>query len=127
MSKKQVDKITLQTLIAKKLNIIDNKKTSTKELYVKSLDGTITIQKPDKSLCLEATEIEDGDTYLVYNVVVEPNLKDAELQKAFECVTPMEIVDKLFDPGEVTAIAKEALIMAGYGDSVKVVDEVKKQ
>ena len=38
---------------------------------------------------------------------------------------PMEIVDKIFEPGEIPQIAMEALRLAGYVDGVKVVDDIK--
>lgn len=122
-----MDKVTIKDLLAKKEAIIDKKKKpATAQLFVKSLGGTITIQKPSKALCFDALEMDqNGDSYLVYNCVVEPNLKDGELQKEFGCVSPMDIVELLFEPGEISAIAKECVELAGYGDSVKVVDDLK--
>ena len=38
---------------------------------------------------------------------------------------PMEIVDKIFEPGEIPQIAIECLKLAGYIDGVKVVDDIK--
>lgn len=125
--KEKPKKITLSKLIAE----ADQKKAKdneTKELYVKSLDGTITIRKPDRSLCLDALDMgaQEGDPYVVLECVIEPNLKDAELAKAYECVTPLEVVDVVFEPGEVSLIAQEAVKMAGYGsNSVKAVDDLK--
>ncbi|QNB48210.1 hypothetical protein BR63_19205 [Thermanaerosceptrum fracticalcis] len=118
-------KLTIKDLIAKKEAIKDQSKIL--QLYVKSLDGLITIQKPSRQLCLDAIEMgnAEGDAYLVYNSVVEPNLKDKELQDAFGCVSPLDIVEAIFEPGEIVSIAKECLVFAGYGDNVKLVDEIK--
>lgn len=127
MSKENIKKVTLQDLIAK----AEQKKQCKKELrqlYVKSLDGIITIIKPDRKLILEAMDMEDeseGDKYLVYNCVVEPNLKDKELQQAYNVVSPMDVVDEIFEPGEVASISKELIKLAGYVDSVKLVDDIK--
>jgi hypothetical protein len=113
----------------KKLNIKDlianaerlkKRKEETKELRVKSLDGNIVIGKPDRQLILEAMDMkdEDGDLYLVYECVLEPNLKDKELQEAYG-VNGYEIVDAIFEVGEISSISKEITKFAGYGDSVE--------
>jgi len=119
-------KITLTELMARKEQMLEGKKTKkTQELYVNSLDGTITVETPDKVLVSEAVGMDNGDEHLVYQCVKEPNLKDANLQKEFGCVEPMEIVNKIFDPGEVPQIAQQIMKLAGYSDSVKVVEDLK--
>lgn len=122
-----MNKVTLKDLIARAEQSKADKK-ELRQLYVASLDGTITIIKPDRAMVLEAMDMgneEDGDRYLVYNCVVEPNLKDKDLQNAYKTVSPLDIVDKIFDPGEVASISKEIVRLAGYIDSVKVVDDIK--
>lgn len=119
-------KITIKDLLQKKEAINSKRAHETKGLYIKSLDGIITIQKPDRTLCLDALGMDqEGDAYMVYNCVIEPNLKDPELQQEYGCVIPMEIVEQLFEPGEIAGIAKECVALAGYGDSVTVVDDLK--
>ncbi len=126
-------KITLKALLDKKEQLLNaNKTRRTAELYVKSLDGTITVVAPDRAIITDSAEMGGndgimGDIYVVYQCVTEPALKSKELQDAFECVEPMEIVEKIFLPGEISAIAKELLELAGYDqDGVKkVTDDVK--
>lgn len=119
-------KLTLKELIARKEQIIESKKQKkTKELYIKSLDSTITIECPTAALSKDAQEMDNGDIYMVYSCVVEPCLRSKELQEAFECVEPMDIVEKIFDIGEIPQIAVECLKLAGYMDSVKPIDEIK--
>jgi len=119
-------KITLSELMARKEQMLEGKKTKkTQELYVASLDGTITIETPDKALVADAVDMENGDIYIAYQCVKEPNLKDASLQKEFGCVEPMEIVEMIFDTGEIPQIAQQIMKLAGYGDSVKAVEEIK--
>ena len=94
-------KITLQELIRRKEQMLEsNNKLKTKELYVASLDGTITIECPTSAMAKEAQEMDNGDSYMVYQCVKEPCLKSKELRDAFCCIEPMEIVDKIFEPGE---------------------------
>jgi len=119
-------KLTLKDLIARKEQMLESKKQKkTKDLYIKSLDSTITIESPTASLSKDAQEMENGDIYMVYQCVIEPCLKAKELQEAFECVEPMDIVEKIFDIGEIPQIAVECLKLAGYMDSVKALDEIK--
>ena len=119
-------KITLQELIRRKEQMLESKKQpKTATLFIKSLGGTITIESPTAALARDAQETENGDAYMVYSCVVEPCLKSKELQEAFGCVEPMEIVDKIFAPGEIPQIAVECLKLAGYIDGVKAVNDVK--
>ncbi len=121
-----MEKVTLTKLIAE-ANRIKSKARDTKEMYIKSLDGTITIQEPERSLCLDALDMgQTGDDYLVMECVTDPNLKDSGLIQAFGCSTPLEVVSTIFKPGEIAQIAKEAVELAGYGESsVRAVEDLK--
>ena len=56
----------------------------------------------------------------------KPPLKNKQLQQAYACQDPLDILDKIFEPGEVVNISKAALSFAGYvDDSVKAVEELK--
>jgi len=119
-------KITLDELLRRKEQMLESKKQKkTKTLYVKSLDGTITIESPTAAMAREAQDMENGDEYMVYSCVVEPDLKSKELRDSFGCVEPMEIVEKIFDVGEIPQIAVECLKLAGYVDGVKAVEDIK--
>ena len=119
-------KITLQELIRRKEQMLESKKQpKTATLYIKSLDGTITIESPTAALARDAQEMDNGDAYMVYSCVTEPCLKSKELQTEFGCVDPMEIVDRIFEPGEIPQIAMECLKLAGYVDGVRVVNDIK--
>lgn len=116
-------KITLDVLLARKEQAKEDKrKHATRELYVESLDGTITIKAPTRAILSDARNTDDdtlADRYLVYQCVVEPNLKDKKLQAAYDVAEPDEIVDKVFELGEVSKIAAECVDMAGFGNSVE--------
>ncbi|MDF2546146.1 MAG: hypothetical protein K0R93_1044 [Anaerosolibacter sp.] len=125
-TKQTPKRVTLDELIKRALN--KGNEPATKQLYVQSLEGVIVIEKPSKDLCLDALSEDDegaADRHLVYNCVIEPNLKNPDLIKAYGLDRPIEIVDKIFEPGEVAAISKECLAFAGYIDSVKVVEDIK--
>ena len=63
-------KITLEELIRRKEQMLESKKKpKTETLYIKSLDGTITIESPTAAMAREAQDMENGDAYMVYSCV----------------------------------------------------------
>ena len=119
--------VSIQELIDKKDGIIAGR-TATYDLATGI--GTITVKKPSRAFVLEALDLSDAaesDAYIVFNMTVSPDLKDNALQKAYGCMDPLDIVNKLFDSGEVVAISKQIMKCAGYGENVKaeVHEEVK--
>ena len=123
---KKQTKITLQELVRRKEQMLEaKKKKKTQELYVASLDGTITIEEPSAALARDAQEMDagEGDVYMTYECVIDPPLKSKELQDAFGCREPMEIVEKIFDAGELPQIGVACMRLAGYIDSVTPVEK----
>lgn len=120
------NKITITDLIAKK-DILRNRKKATAEIETEI--GIITIVMSDKALVSDAIEMgrDGGDEYLCYECVSEPNLKDKKLQETFDCASPLDIVGKIFKPGEIATIATLIMRHAGYNDGkadfVKKMDE----
>ena len=62
----------------------------------------------------------------VIDGVVEPSLKDERLLAYFGCVTPKELVKKLFLAGEIAEISNIITELSGYDKSDEE-EEVKKQ
>lgn len=127
----ELKKLTLTDLIKEKEKY-KVKADVTEDLYLSRLDASITIRKPERSLCMESFEMvndqnqaEKADAFMVYHIVVEPNLKDAKLQQEFGCVEPIDIVEKIFEIGEITQIAKAGLELAGYSAGVDKVKDLK--
>jgi len=119
-------KVTVSDLI-KNADAIqkDKKQCKTRDLYVKGLDGVVTISQPTDEIIEDALELpgKEGDRFLLYNCIVEPNVKDKQLQAAFQCGEPMDIIQALFTQSEIRALAMAALDLAGYGDGR--VEEIK--
>lgn len=112
-------KLTLDELIRRKEQIFRSKKREeTAEIYVKTLDGNIIIRTPSNAIMSDVAEMptEDVNKYIVYNCVISPSLKDSRLQQAYECREPMDIIDKLFLPGEAAQIAKKCMELAGIDE-----------
>lgn len=133
--KEKMTKLTLEELIAQKEKY-QRKQDVFQEIALKRGTDflTIKIKKPSKALCLEcltmANNIDESvqemsDIHMVYNIVVEPNLKDKKLQDAYECVEPTDIVEKLFEIGEIGQISGHGMMLAGYGTEVKVIKDLK--
>ena len=117
-------KLTLAELLRRKEQMLESKKVKkTQDLYIKSIDATITIEEPTGALCRDANDMEpgEGDKYLCYECIIEPNLKSKDVQDAFDCAVPMDIVDIIFAPGEIPQIAIECMKLAGYMGGVEAV------
>ncbi|EGT4532630.1 phage portal protein [Clostridioides difficile] len=116
--------ITIEDILRRK-EYFAKKSEETKQLYIPSLGGNIEIAKPDRELCIDVTEMEnssESDKYFVYEIVKKPNLKNEKLHTEFGCKdNPLDIVDVLFETGEIADIAKIAASFAGFG----VVEEVE--
>lgn len=127
----EIKKLTLTDLLKDKEKY-QVKDDVTEDLFIQRLDASITIRKPERSLCIEAFQMANdenqggkADPYLVYNIVVEPNLKDSQLQKEFKCVEPTDIVEKLFESGEIAYIAQVGLELSGYKNGIDKVKDLK--
>lgn len=119
--------LSAKALIEKR-KLIEEKKR--KEFLIEVQDlGVFKFRTPDLFDIIDSQAFKDGknaDEYIVYNCAIEPSLKNKELQEAFECHEPFDIVDKLFLPGEKQRIASLLSDAAGYKEDVaKVVEEVK--
>lgn len=117
--------VSIQELLKQKDAILAKKE---EQFDIQTSIGTVMVKKASRSMAAEIFDMSDGaDEYAILNLVVTPNLKDAKLQEAYGCVEPTDIVGKLFDPGEVPALARKILECAGYGKTLaaKVHEDVK--
>lgn len=109
--------VSVQDLIKQKDKILAKKD---EQFDLKTSIGTITVLKPSRTLVTETLDLSDGnDAYLIVNATVSPNLKDKDLQTAYSCTEPTDIVYKLFDPGEVPAISRAIMKCAGYNVDIE--------
>ncbi|OXS67522.1 hypothetical protein B1B04_22280 [Lysinibacillus sp. KCTC 33748] len=120
MTKKEIKRLSVTDLMKEKEKY-QVKDDVTETLIVERLGVEVVLRKPEKSLCIDTMKMArdenndtDADAYMVYNTMVEPDLKDAELQKAYGCTLPTDIVAKIFDPGEIEQLSGMALELAGY-------------
>ena len=55
--------------------------------------------------------------------MTDPSMKDKDLQEKFGCSTPMQLIEKIFQGGEIAVIADTITELSGFGGNV--VEEVK--
>ena len=110
--------VTISELIGKKSEI----QTKKNALYdLQTSIGTITCRIPDMELVSESWDMQnssDGNKHLVFNCCTEPNLRDSDLQEAYGCAEPYDIVSEIFQAGEVAKIAGHLLKLAGFNGNV---------
>ena len=108
--------ISINDLIAKKEAIEATKKV---QYDIETSAGVMTFKLPPRNIVFEALPMDDSDSYIVINSVVEPDLKDGKLMKAFGCLEPMDVPAKIFLPGEVGSISGKLMELAGYRKNIK--------
>ena len=118
---------TAKDLIKKK-EIFEKRKEETLELEVKDV-GIFKFRVPTFEDLEDSKAYRRGefvDEFLITTCSIEPNLKDPELLKAFEVSEAVDLLPKIFKPGETYGIAVKLLDASGYGDeTVRAVDVVK--
>ena len=61
--------------------------------------------------------------HLLLAGMVDPNLKDHDLQEAYGAASPLELMEKLFLAGEIMKLAAEVTDLSGFGGDPEI--EVK--
>ena len=69
----------------------------------------------------------DMQVLTVIDGVVEPSLKDKKLLQHFDCITPKELVKKLFLAGEIAELSNVVTELSGYDKTEEDEEEIKKQ
>lgn len=108
--------ISIAELIEKKEAIEASKKA---KYDVETSAGTMTVKLPTRAFILEALALDDPDSYIIVNSVVEPDLKDSKLLKAYGCLEPTDIVDKIFEAGEIGALSMHILKLVGNRKNIR--------
>lgn len=91
------------------------------ERYMNIQENSVEFKKGD----LNKIKMYEMNVKTILSGVIEPSLKDTNLQKHFNAVTPKELVNKLFLAGEISDIADEISKLCGYDSQKEIDDEVK--
>ena len=126
--------MNIKDLLENKRIIDEKKKKKTKTFNVKSLekigDGKVIIRSIDDEE-YDAIDRSSKTEYemnmnAVYRAVVEPDLRNAELHKAYEVMdNPVKIVRKIFSRAEVNNIANEIAKLSNMVQKKDLIKEVK--
>lgn len=111
--------VSIEELIGKR-DEIKSKKGNLYELETSI--GDIVARIPSKQIVSDAWNMSsnmEGNQYIILESVISPNLKDRELQNAYGCVEPIDIVPALFQVGEISRIAAALLKEAGFSGDIK--------
>ncbi|WP_251612901.1 hypothetical protein [Senimuribacter intestinalis] len=128
--KKEVKKATLESLI-ERAQQRKEAKADYKEYFCETIGETLLIKKLPLTRICEILDMYETDTMkeameLNSQVIYEsvPLLQKRELQDAYECIEPYDIVVKLLDEnmGEIEKLCKT--ILAGYG-MAELADDIK--
>lgn len=122
--------LSLDQLIAKKTQR-DAAKIAYKNLVSKSLDGELVVKKPDRETAIEymddMTSCDESVKAIyavcksaIYNSI--PMLQKSELHEAYNCSSPDQIVDELFEIEEVIELGTKVIDWNEEG-----VDEAKQK
>lgn len=126
MSKEKAKKATFKDLIAKKLQKEQNQ-FKIKDIYVSSMDATLTFKKPKDDLILDVMdEIGEGEDTrrmvsafkkLIYQCC--DMLQDTELHKELDVIDPFDTVDKLFELADIMEIGEQLMDLINVGAKVE--------
>ena len=77
----------------------------------------------DNNNTISMDKLCDANSLIVCAGMVEPDMKNKELQEHFGAKTPKDLVEKIFRGGEIGKIADEIAELSGYGKDTD--DKVK--
>lgn len=70
-------------------------------------------------------DMQKMQTFTILDGVTEPSLKSKELMEHFEVLTPIDLINKLFLPGEITTLFNEINKLNGFSDDDEKVNTIK--
>lgn len=92
-------------------------------IKIKAINGDryseITTRGVGKKGDFDYSKAYDINAHLVVEGVIEPNLKNEELQKHFGCATPKDLAKLLFKGGELTNIANRITDISGFSQDIQ--------
>ena len=127
--------ITIENLLQNKKIIEAGTGVKEVELEIKRLKDTIKIKSLDVNKLINLADTSknqyETNVKIVYYAMVEPNVRDKELQEAYKTKSnPYKIVESIFKPVEVNLISDKVCEISGLKeveDMEELVKEVKKK
>lgn len=127
--------ITIENLLQNKKIIEAGTGVKEVELEIKRLKDTIKIKSLDVNKLINLADTSknqyETNVKIVYYAMVEPNVRDKDLQEAYKVKTnPYKIVESIFKPIEINLISDKVCEISGLKDvedMEELVKEVKKK
>ncbi len=126
----KVAAVPTKEIVARKLSDIIGQKST---ITIKALPGDdymeIVGAARNKKNGIDSSKMYKAQALVVVEGVVEPSLKDAELQKHFGCASALDLAKFLFPGGELVEVFNEIATLSRFieedEDDETVEDEVK--
>lgn len=80
--------------------------------YTSIVSGAVSA----KGGVVDSTRLYDMQALIVAEAMVEPDLKNSELQRHYGAATPRDLAKILFPGGEIIALADVVTRLSGYGE-----------
>lgn len=80
--------------------------------YTSIVSGAVS----PKGGVVDSTRLYDMQALIVAEAMVEPDLKNSELQRHYGAATPRDLAKILFPGGEIIALADVVTRLSGYGE-----------
>ena len=127
--------ITIENLLQNKEIIQAQTGVKEAELEIKRLKDTVKIKSLDVNKLINLVDScktqYEANVKIVYYGMLQPNLKDNELQEAYKVKTnPYKIVESIFKPIEINLISEKICEISGLKDVEnmgEIIQEVKKK
>lgn len=116
-------KVIKSKRMSKILGVKDATEITIREIPAKRLHELMSMQF-DKNGKVDPEKSFAAQALVAVEALVDPSMKDKNLQGHFSCKTPKDLAMKLFGL-EVKQIADEVVILSGYGDVENTDEEIK--
>lgn len=107
----RLSKLTGEDFIVK-LKAIPAKRFTELVSDIKAKDGSVDL-----------TKAFDANIKIAVAGLVDPSMKDKDLQEKFKCATPGQLIEAIFNGAEIGAMADAITELSGFSGNV--IDEVK--
>lgn len=89
------------------------------------IDGNIKFRKPDAVLLSSYVERDKNINYLISETLVDPDLNDSKLKKAYKALTKEDVVKKMFTQEEIQDLNLILGKIISTTRTLTLVDEIK--
>lgn len=117
----------LDLLLKTDIKNVQEKKIKVKRLSTKDNPFILSLKSLNYNKVAEIKELSGDDTpiHIMMAGVTDPDFKNQALLQKYEAITPVELIKKIFLPGEIEDISREIEKLSGYRTTT--IEELKKK